>query len=211
MSNASAIKEPKGITHGSVPTHAFDDMTTSDITAWLKDRFQDAWSEYCPSPVDDGGVISWTKRKFPKLSPEIQARFADAVVSLMDEMLHKKEDWKPRKAEGLDKDHNPATELFLFTQSISKHLSADDKTKIQNKILPLLESPAVSSGSKQWALSTLANIDYRPDDDFWLKKYVQFPKSKMLVFKILAEKKPEAAFDFLAKQPWKISDKDRFS
>ena len=203
-----AHREPKNVEFGHMPKEAFDEMNAFDIQNWLKSLFQDAWAEYCPSVVDVGGPTSWTIAKFPKFSPEIKTRFADALVLLFDDLRKHPIQWIAQDKN--EPTHNPARELFAFTQSVSEHFTPEDTAKLQNKMLELLDYTGIGRHTRKRALSTLISIGYQAEDDFWLKQHAQIPDSTLIVFDAIAMQHPQAAFTFLARQPWKINHVEKF-
>ncbi len=197
MSPDETIQKPKGIKIGDVPFNAFDKMNAGDVQAWLKEQFQDPLGDYCASSVDIGNVIDWTLNSFSEFRTEVKTCFADAVAASFDELLRQPEEWQPIQR------HGHAEKMFAFTESIGEHLSVQDKVKLQNKLLPLLDGPDVPLDSKYRALNLLANIfGYSASEDFWLKQHKQLPEGALLVFAGLGIEHPQAAFDFLAEQPW---------
>jgi hypothetical protein len=202
--SAPKFREPKGIEFGVVPKTAFDKMEVADIQHWLDGRFHDAWDDYCPSVVDIGGQTSWVREKYTEFSPDVRQRFADALLNLFDELAAEPKKWKDKPVtEQSPEPHSPSTKLFIFAaNTLLEHTLPETQQKLQPKMLAIMESASTTPNQKIMAANMLVGLEYEAEDRFWLELGKRIPDSAEIVFSGIAIQHPQAAFAFLAEQPW---------
>lgn len=188
---------------GGIPSNGLDALTAEEMRDWLRSVLFVSGHSYRSGIVDVGTPLDWACLAFRSYNPSSRACFVDALLLLLQEVPQNNA-WEIAQQEGVK---SPFVQLSskLSAAGVLKAMTVEEKARVQQGMLTLLESPDLEAFTKIHALSILSEVGFELRGDYVRGLYEvsskQDPIFALHVFSHLAKTDLSDAFQFLAAQP----------